>query len=89
MEKVGRAVTDSFDADQCDFGFFLRGNDGRQSDGMETAGTVSEPEKPSAPPEESKPDGEQPPESGPASGESRPRSAATTRTTRGARTNTA
>ena len=39
-------------------------------DGMETAGTVSEPEKPSAPPEESKPDGEQPPESGPASGES-------------------
>ncbi|MFR9189124.1 MAG: hypothetical protein ACLVL7_01870 [Anaerotruncus massiliensis (ex Togo et al. 2019)] len=39
-------------------------------DGMETAGTVSEPEKPSAPAEESKPDGEQPPESGSASGES-------------------
>ncbi|MBC3937753.1 hypothetical protein, partial [Anaerotruncus massiliensis (ex Togo et al. 2019)] len=32
------------------------------SDGMETAGTVSELEKPSAPAEESKPGGEQPPE---------------------------
>lgn len=53
------------------------------------SGEGSAPASEAAPAEESKPGGEQPPESGSASGESRPRSGATTRTTRGARTNTA